>query len=300
MAGKRRWVAAAAVLVFAACIGVGSTWSYQEFSVDAPEALKAASDYFLQPWSFKRRISDLTAVRDALQHYHAEHGAYPVSTLFDGRTSHFGESRADWIQGLAPQYIARLPADPRRDGLDTHQYLYMSDGADYKLLSHLPEDIDIVADKRPDMIDPNQTCSAYGYWTPGAVAWFPNPIDSKFTAARLRDLVALAKMLDDYRIKYKGYPKSEGFDGLYSSWGKSGQDWIAGLVPEFTPALPRDPRRNDDPANQYLYKSDGYNYKLLVHHPEDCPIVRRDLPRLIDPVRGCLAYGVWTDGAKDW
>ena len=298
--GKRLLIAAAVVLVFIVCASVGSTWKYQESTVTAPDALKAVSDYFLQPWNFKRRISDLTALRDALQRYHADHGAYPVSGLFDGRKSHFGESRADWIQGLAPDYIARLPVDPRRDASDTHQYLYMSDGVDYKLLSHQPDDIDIVAGIRPDMIDPNQTCAAYGYWTTGAATWFPNPIDPVFTATRLRDLAALAKMLEDYRIKYNGYPKSEGFDGLYSNWGKSGPDWIAGLVPEFTPALPSDPRQNEDPANQYLYNSDGRNYKLIVHHPEDCPIVRRNLPRLIDPLRGCLAYGVWTDGAKDW
>jgi hypothetical protein len=293
------WAAGFAAVV-AACVLAVRSPAFFERTADYPPAVRACFDTLFQPWNQKRRIADLGRLREALERYRADHGGYPESALFDGKQSDFGLSRPDWIQGLAPGYLARLPADPRWDGAPYHQYLYCSDGVDYKLLSHLPEDIDIVAGIRPDMIDPNNTCSAYGYWTPGARTWYPNPRHARMTEQRMGDIVELVRMLDAYRARYGGYPKSEGFDGLHSSWGRSGEDWIAGLVPEFGPKLPHDPRNNPDPANQYLYKSDGHNYKLIVHHPEDCRMVKRDLPHLVDPVRGCLAYGVWTAGAKDW
>jgi hypothetical protein len=220
--------------------------------------------------------------------------------LFDGLHSAYGASEPDWITGLAPSYLARLPADPRHDGRPDHQYLYASDGVDYKLISYGAEDLEMMTKLRPNLVDPNNTCEAYGFWTPGAATWFPDPDHAVKTNERLRDLAALAGMLDAYRKKYGGYPVSEGFDGLHTRWGRSAEDWIRGLTPEFAKALPRDPRRNDDPANQYFYKSNGRDYRLIAHHPEDCRLIKRELPGLIDPVRDCQAYGVWTDGGRDW
>ena len=117
---------------------------------------------------------------------------------------------------------------------------------------------------------------------------------------RLADLGILRRALESYRADHGAYPVSQGFAGLYSSFGASGPDWIKGLVPGYLAQLPRDPRLNDDPANQYLYASDGKDFKLLAHHPEDCPDVRQERPELVDPVRGCFAYGFWTEGAKAW
>jgi hypothetical protein len=72
------------------------------------------------------------------------------------------------------------------------------------------------------------------------------------------------------------------------------------LVPEYLEQLPRDPRGNDVPDQQYLYRSDGKDYKLISHSPEDYTFVRASRPELIDPVREGWAYGFWTEGAVGW
>ncbi|MFA7022767.1 hypothetical protein [Aliarcobacter sp.] len=95
-------------------------------------------------------------------------------------------------------------------------------------------------------------------------------------------------------------PISQGFDGIYSKYGYSGNDWIKGLSPKYINKLPIDPRNTNNPSFQYLYKSNGKDYKLISHSPEDCKSVEKINKALIDPSRKCWAYGLWSDGAKDW
>jgi hypothetical protein len=113
-------------------------------------------------------------------------------------------------------------------------------------------------------------------------------------AQRVRDLIAIRDALEAYHSKYGAYPKAETFDGIHSCWGRSSPDWIPGLVPEFLPALPRDPRANDHCGEQYLYRSNGKNYKIITHEPDDCATISEMIPDMVDPARGCNAYGFWT------
>lgn len=117
---------------------------------------------------------------------------------------------------------------------------------------------------------------------------------------RLEDLNKLKTALEKYYSDNGEYPLSQGFDGIYSKWGYSGNDWIKGLSPKYINKLPIDPRNTNDPNLQYLYKSNGKDYKLISHSPEDCKGVEKLNNILIDPLRKCWAYGFWTDGAKDW
>ncbi len=117
---------------------------------------------------------------------------------------------------------------------------------------------------------------------------------------RLQDLKQVREALASYYTEHKVFPISQGFDGLYTKWGKSGEHWIVGLVPDYIQVLPRDPRQSDVPDQQYLYKSDGKAYKLIAHTPEDCNRVSKHYPEMIDPARDCWAYGYWTEGAVDW
>ena len=114
------------------------------------------------------------------------------------------------------------------------------------------------------------------------------------------DCIFFKKALEEFYEKYGYYPKSTGFNGLYSSYGASGANWIPDLVPQYILSLPRDPRMNSDPANQYLYASDGKDYKIIAHNPEDCGAVKQLHPELIDPQRDCHAYGYWTPLAARW
>jgi hypothetical protein len=71
-------------------------------------------------------------------------------------------------------------------------------------------------------------------------------------------------------------------------------------VPAYLAELPRDPRYSDRPDQQYLYMSNGRDYKLISHQPDDVAAVRQIHPELTDPVRDGWAYGYWTDGAAGW
>jgi hypothetical protein len=118
---------------------------------------------------------------------------------------------------------------------------------------------------------------------------------------RVRDLVAICAALESCREEHLTYPQSSGgWDGLFSHWGQSKSEWISGLVPEYLRHLPRDPRCNDAPEQQYLYRSDGHDYKLISHSPEDYAYVKLWRPGLADPVREGWAYGFWTEGAISW
>ncbi len=125
-------------------------------------------------------------------------------------------------------------------------------------------------------------------------------ISNNYTGIRLADLKLLSKVLKQYHAENASYPLSEGFDGFYTSWGKAGQNWISGLTPKYLYTLPREPKQSDDPRQQYLYRSNGKDYKLICHGVEDVHIVAQTHPKLIDPQRNTWAYGYWTQDAANW
>lgn len=118
------------------------------------------------------------------------------------------------------------------------------------------------------------------------------------TEQRIQDLAAIEAALTAYHDANGVYPGSTGFQGYASNWGASlGADWIPGL--QATP-LPRDPSMSEEPPSQYLYFSNGTDYKLIAHLTDDCgPAVEAQGVR-IDPARKdathCWAYGFWTEG----
>ena len=117
---------------------------------------------------------------------------------------------------------------------------------------------------------------------------------------RMDDLKEVRSALAQYKRANNSYPVSQGWDGLYSKWGASSPEWIKGLVPEFIDELPRDPRKDTDPEHQYLYKSDGKDFKLITHRPDDFNQAKEKHPDLIDPARNTWAWGFWTKEARDW
>ncbi len=121
------------------------------------------------------------------------------------------------------------------------------------------------------------------------------------TARRIADLRQLQLALELYYDSNNSYPNSGGnWDGLYTCWGDSGPNWIAGLAPTYIPVLPRDPRNHTACGEQYIYNSNGADYKLISHSPEECSEVKAKYSNLIDPSRDCWAYGYWTSGAQTW
>ena len=120
-------------------------------------------------------------------------------------------------------------------------------------------------------------------------------------AKRISDLKQISTALALYYDNNNAYPNSGGnWDGIYTCWGDSSTNWIVGLAPTYIGQLPRDPRNHTNCGEQYIYTSNGTDYKLISHQPEDCAAVKSSYPSLIDPGRDCWAFGYWTDGARSW
>jgi hypothetical protein len=117
---------------------------------------------------------------------------------------------------------------------------------------------------------------------------------------RFKDLLKIKIALKEYEKDNGTFPKSKEWDGLYTRWGYEGKDWIKGLIPKYLKELPRDPRLNNNKGQQYIYKSNGKDYKIISHSPEDCEIVKKTNLNMIDKKRDCWAYGFWTSGGESW
>lgn len=124
------------------------------------------------------------------------------------------------------------------------------------------------------------------------------------TPQRIVDLSKIVIALEKYKIDHHQYPisskKGNDWDGIYSKYGEGKENWIEGLVPTYIDSLPRDPRMHSSDVAQYMYKSNGANYKLIAHGANDCKEIKALYPSLIDPTRDCFAYGFWTPKARPW
>lgn len=117
----------------------------------------------------------------------------------------------------------------------------------------------------------------------------------------LNDILELKAALQKYNEDNKSYPKSSGgWDAVIAPFGESKKDWIPGLVPKYIKELPSDPRKGNAPMEQYMYKSDGINYKLIAHFPLGMEEIINNHPELVDSIRPSWAMGVWSEGAKGW
>lgn len=116
--------------------------------------------------STAQRVSDIRKLHQALLAFHRDHGYYPTTEgRWDGLSTSYGISSENWIQGLVPKYIESLPRDPRNHKIPDEQYLYWSDGKDFKLLAHNTLDADVVAKVYPEMHDLVRPGRAFGVWS---------------------------------------------------------------------------------------------------------------------------------------
>lgn len=127
----------------------------------------------------------------------------------------------------------------------------------------------------------------------------PNQMQEDEMKKRVRSIEQVSSALERYKNKYGSYPKSEGFDGICSKWGKSSDDYIEGLVPYFLERLPVDSISKIECGKGYLYRSNGKDYKFIMHRapPYDMDNVKESM---VDRARSTYAYGMWSEGAKNW
>ncbi len=121
-------------------------------------------------------------------------------------------------------------------------------------------------------------------------------------ARRAADLKAVQSALEAYKRANGSYPDTSGqWLGDASNYGSKGYDatgYIPGLVPDFLPALPKDPDSTYPSAEAgYMYKSDGTDYKFVINEtPESFPAGNP----FYDPARPTTAWQVSTPGAYNW
>ncbi len=123
-----------------------------------------------------RRKADLREVKIALEQYYAENLSYPVANWW-GESSAAGSHTTDYIPGLVPNYIQKLPNDvhvnrtrlPCNNGPQTG-YMYRSDGTDYKLVANCtPEGT--LGNVDDTFYDPVRPTYSWQVSTPGGQAW---------------------------------------------------------------------------------------------------------------------------------
>ena len=104
-----------------------------------------------------KRISDLNALRTALEMYYNDHDGYP-NPGWGWRSecnAWGGLAPINVIPGLVPTYLGKMPSAPTMDKTaNADCYLYLSNGVDYAILEHNGPDINYLS--QPSLIDPNR------------------------------------------------------------------------------------------------------------------------------------------------
>ena len=124
-----------------------------------------------------KRRADLHSLRIALESYYAANGTYPVVASWSGEPSAYGSHTTDYVPGLAPNYIDKLPNDPRANtsyapcsNATYTGYLYYSNGTDFKLMAHCsPEGV--MSNSKDPYYDPVRPSYTWQISTPGGAAW---------------------------------------------------------------------------------------------------------------------------------
>jgi prepilin-type N-terminal cleavage/methylation domain-containing protein len=74
-----------------------------------------------------------------------------------------------------------------------------------------------------------------------------------------------------------------------ASWSSACDTYIVGLVPTYISALPEDPSREDEDTIGFMYRSNGSDYKLMVHGAVESQLVNSYGHELARCPRSCLA-----------
>lgn len=125
---------------------------------------------------------------------------------------------------------------------------------------------------------------------------------NSYTPEHVANLTRLAIAIERFKQDHHRYPLASmsrrDWDTLFTENGELNSAWLSELTPIYIETIPL--ALNQDKRNEYVYKSDGANYKLLVVNAGDCEYVKSKTPDLIDPLRDCRAYGFWTRKAVKW
>ncbi len=121
-------------------------------------------------------------------------------------------------------------------------------------------------------------------------------------ARRAADLKNVQAALESYRRDHGAYPSTDsqwrGDAGDFGSHSYDAAGFIPGLVPNYLPALPKDPdTQHPTIASGYRYRSDGVDYKMILDGtPETFPSGNP----FYDPERPATSWQVSSPGGFHW
>jgi type II secretory pathway pseudopilin PulG len=128
------------------------------------------------------RKNTLFQLRSALEVFYNDNNSYPVTSgWFSSEPSDVVTNNGgNWIPGLAPTYIQKLPRDPEGGPGDPaltagcsswkRAYLYQSDGQNYALLAHCSP-IPATWDSTYGLFDPNRPNHAWKVCAGAGCGW---------------------------------------------------------------------------------------------------------------------------------
>lgn len=132
---------------------------------------------------------------------------------------------------------------------------------------------------------------------------YTNARKSARVAKNIADLALVDKAIDIYYARNGSYPNTDGA-WIWSRDNATG--WVPGLAPKYIGVLPtiKDPATvANSTLHSYAYRSNGTEYKVMVHADDLCEDVRKARSDMIAPSRAgppCWAYGFWSPGAANW
>lgn len=98
--------------------------------------------------------------------------------------------------------------------------------------------------------------------------------------------------------------------GTHPSWGCTAEVYIVGLAPDFIPSLPKDSTSEYVDGQGFIYRTDGTDYKLMVHNSVEVKTVTsydNELARCPSQGGACTGatppaniYAVYSPGAASW
>jgi prepilin-type N-terminal cleavage/methylation domain-containing protein len=120
---------------------------------------------------------------------------------------------------------------------------------------------------------------------------------------RASDLKSVQSSLDSFKRVTGNYPDTggawQGDAATYGSFTYDAAGYIPGLVPNYLPALPKDPSPDFPTATTggYMYRSDGTDYKFVTNEgPESYPAGNP----FYDPARAATAWQVSSPSGYNW
>ena len=135
-----------------------------------------------------------------------------------------------------------------------------------------------------------------------------NGIQSRAEVSKINsDLASINKAIHMFYIDTGAYPNPTSPWRGYYGYGGHGANLLSDLIPKYISSMPVP--KQVSTTSDYLYRSDGINYKLIAFdsggstgtgYAKLCSIAVTANSRLQDPSRNCWAWGYWSNGGASF